>query len=381
MKSPAVLLPRTGRAAVGAVATLLVALLIGTPAPGASASTRSKLNSAKAQLASVTARISSEQASLANLQAQLAAVQASITQVQAKVDAISSNLAWTQGELATAQAEDQRLHDEMDALVRTAYVQGPLGSLEMVLGASSISNLNDRIQFVGALTQQDADVAEQIANVEAQLTRQKATLAQLLSEQGALLNELNQQQQAKDAAIAAQQQTIANLNALRTQAVDLVSKLRKQLRAEELAAVSSVFQGGSHVSYGTWAGLFLSQLGASHCHANMVAMVSWQVAEFTQAAWNPLATTYHMSGSTSFNGSGVQNYRSLGQGLTANRLTLGLSGHGYQTIVSSLSACADAMATARAVNASDWCGGCAGGRYVLDMVPKVEADYATYAAL
>jgi hypothetical protein len=115
----------------------------------------------------------------------------------------------------------------------------------------------------------------------------------------------------------------------------------------------------------------------------MVALVSWQVAEFTQAAWNPLATTYPMHGSTRYNGSGVRNYISLGQGLDATRLTIrgGMSSYGYGRIVSSLSACADAMTTARAINASAWCRGCAGGTYVTGMVPKVEADYSTYAAL
>jgi hypothetical protein len=114
-----------------------------------------------------------------------------------------------------------------------------------------------------------------------------------------------------------------------------------------------------------------------------VAMVSWQVAEFTQAAWNPLATTYPMPGSTLFNGSGVRNYVSLGQGLDATRLTIrsGASSYGYGRIVSSLAGCADAMTTARAINASAWCHGCAGGTYVTGMVPKVEADYSTYAAL
>ena len=124
-------------------------------------------------------------------------------------------------------------------------------------------------------------------------------------------------------------------------------------------------------------------MGVSGCHSNMVAVVSWQVAEFTQAAWNPLATTYPMAGSTLYNSAGVRNYVSAGQGLEATRLTIrgGMTQYGYGRIVSSLSACADPMTTARAINASSWCRGCAGGTYVVGMVPKVEANYSTYAAL
>jgi pyruvate/2-oxoacid:ferredoxin oxidoreductase beta subunit len=39
------------------------------------------------------------------------------------------------------------------------------------------------------------------------------------------------------------------------------------------------------------------------------------------------------------------------------------------------------METALAVNASSWCPGCGNGSYLLGVVPKVEADYETYAAL
>ena len=39
------------------------------------------------------------------------------------------------------------------------------------------------------------------------------------------------------------------------------------------------------------------------------------------------------------------------------------------------------MSTARAINASMWCRGCAGGVYVVNDIAKVEADYSLYAQL
>jgi hypothetical protein len=35
--------------------------------------------------------------------------------------------------------------------------------------------------------------------------------------------------------------------------------------------------------------------------------------------------------------------------------------------------------TAQAINASNWCRGCAGGAYVTGLLPAVESDYRTYA--
>jgi hypothetical protein len=86
-----------------------------------------------------------------------------------------------------------------------------------------------------------------------------------------------------------------------------------------------------------------------------------------------------MPGSTFYNGSGVRNYVSLQQGLQATRETLSRSGLGYEPIMSDLAHNADPMDTARAINASMWCGGCADGQYVVDLIPSVEQHYDSYA--
>jgi hypothetical protein len=129
--------------------------------------------------------------------------------------------------------------------------------------------------------------------------------------------------------------------------------------------------------------MLLRILGAPGCRDNRVVAVAWQVQEFTQAAWNPLATTHRMHGSTDFNSVGVQNYLSLEQGLQATKETIdhGWDVYGYGAIVRSLRACAPALATAHAIAASSWCPGCLGGNYVVGVVPKVDADLETYASL
>ena len=83
--------------------------------------------------------------------------------------------------------------------------------------------------------------------------------------------------------------------------------------------------------------------------------------------------------STAFNSSGVRNYTSLSQGLYATLRTLSHSGYGYEAILSSLERAADPMTTARAINASRWCRGCANGGYVIALVPSVEQYYERYA--
>jgi hypothetical protein len=133
------------------------------------------------------------------------------------------------------------------------------------------------------------------------------------------------------------------------------------------------------VTWPQWGSLLLDRLGAPRCANNLIVVVAWAAQEGTQAGWNPLATTYSMPDATLFNSAGVRNYSSLAEGLAATirTLQLGYTLHGYGAIVRDLRACADPLVTASAINASDWCHGCAGGAYVLGVVPKVIAAYVS----
>ncbi len=141
--------------------------------------------------------------------------------------------------------------------------------------------------------------------------------------------------------------------------------------------------GTTHISYGEWAGALLSTLGVTPCGNDMAALVAWEVAESTDAAWNPLASTHRVEGDAPFNSAGVRNYPSLGSGLQATAATLwgGYYRYGYGWIIYDLYVCADPGVTAQAINASAWCHGCADGSYVTGVLSRVEANYEAYAGL
>jgi peptidoglycan hydrolase CwlO-like protein len=371
---------RRARWALPLVLALLAGLAWTRPAAG---DTASDLSKAKARLRQLVTQIKSEEARVAALRSQLAAVDGRIADAREKADRIDTTLQRTREELMRVRAEYQALHDRLDDMAANEYMAGPGSSLEVLLGATSFTDLIDRSQFVSTVSRQASDLATQLGVAAAKLAQRTKVLNRLLARQKTLIAQLAEQQQQKASAVASEAAALQQLDQTRTSIVELVARLQKRLRAEEIASIGKVFQGGAHATYGAWAGAFLRYLGVSGCHSNMVAVVSWQVAEFTQAAWNPLATTYPMPGATLYNSAGVRNYVSFGQGLDATRRTVhgGMQQYGYGAIVSSLSSCADPMTTARAINASSWCRGCAGGTYVVGMVPKVEAHYSTYAAL
>jgi hypothetical protein len=143
------------------------------------------------------------------------------------------------------------------------------------------------------------------------------------------------------------------------------------------ATVGSTTIPAGPVTYDVWGRMLLARLGAPACGDNRLAMVAWQTAESTDATFNPLATT-HVGGVSALNTSGVQNYATLGDGLTATVDTLTSGAPGYTGIMDALQICAPASVTVDAIRASVWCANCANGAYVADLLAEVRANFDSF---
>jgi hypothetical protein len=261
-----------------------------------------------------------------------------------------------------------------------AYMFGPQEGIAMVLGASSAGDLADRVSFVDALQASDASLGRQTAASAERLDGLRGTKDTLLQAQEAQVATLASEQQDVATTFAAQQSALQALAGPRGELVALVSSLRTRMTQEEQAAANGAERGSSVTAFDAWSKLLLGHLGDPVCMNDRIVVVAWETAEFTKAAWNPLATTHDMPGATEFNSAGVKNYVSLEQGLEATIETLrgGAPSYRYGPILDGLASCGDPMSTALAVNASAWCNGCAGGRYVVDVVPAIEAYFAQH---
>jgi hypothetical protein len=96
----------------------------------------------------------------------------------------------------------------------------------------------------------------------------------------------------------------------------------------------------------------LARLGMPQTAENVRALVAWQQAEGTRAAFNPLATTQGSAGANDFNSVGVKNYTSYAQGLDATVTTL-RNGR-YGEILAALLDGSSASRLASAVERSPW---------------------------
>jgi hypothetical protein len=373
---------------VRACALLAVVVLLVGLAPASSATPGTRLRHAQVQLGDLASQIAEQAAAVNELEGRVAVADRRIAVAERALGLVLGSRIEVRNRLEAAQAAYADALARLHGAVVDAFMASPggMGDADLVgafLEATSLGDLQDRLAFGDAIVAERDRSAARLSRAQALLDAQARALDGALAAQRATVESLRVARGERVGALATERSTLAELDATRDRIVALIARLRKRLDGGDVDAVARAFQGADHVSYGDWADLLLRIFAAPTCRENRVVIVAWQVQEFTQAAWNPLATTHRMPGSTSFNSVGVQNYGSLEQGLEASKETIehGWDVYGYGAIVRSLRGCADSLTTARAIAASSWCPGCLDGNYVVGVVPKVDADLETYASL
>lgn len=225
------------RAAVLVAITALVASLAG--AAGAEPTTEQKLRAAEAEAKRLLGEIRDQQAYLERLSREAGALAAEVDEAEARWEQITEQLRGTRAELAAARREYARLRAQLDERAREAYMNGPGDQLEFLLGATSLADLSDRVAYVDALSQTDADLANRVANLRNELADRAAQEERLQARAAEALREKQADYAALEAKLAEQRQVLDSLEEKKARAEELVKDLRKQWR-EELAALTGL---------------------------------------------------------------------------------------------------------------------------------------------
>jgi len=234
--------PRGSRSLAGRALGVAVLLALVTTVAGvalAEPSTKDKLEAAEAEFEQIAARIRAQQGELDRLSAEAAVLAMAFQEAESRWEQITEELRSTRGELQAARAEHAAVRAQLDERAREAYMDGPGNAIEFLLGASSLSDLSDRVEFVDALSQTDADLANEVQNLRNDLSAQEAAQQKLQAKAAKALAAVEAKQAALDAKFAEQQAILDQLNADRARATELVQDLKKQYR-KELAALSGV---------------------------------------------------------------------------------------------------------------------------------------------
>ncbi|MGZ6545980.1 MAG: C40 family peptidase [Actinomycetota bacterium] len=216
------------------VLRLVVAAMLAIPSVAISVSSSSAAPS-KAQVEAAKAKLDALNRQLDQMVEQYNQAQVRLQQTQAKL--LDAKQAKDAADAITARATS-----ELSKRAVAAYT-GMGSQLDVLLGAASFTEFSDRLQFMGALAQDDADLAAQaqIASQKSQWAAQQ--YAQAVTERQTTLNELANQKSQIEAGISDQEALYSQMstsykNALAAQA------------AAAAAAAASTSSGGSSGSGG-----------------------------------------------------------------------------------------------------------------------------------
>jgi murein DD-endopeptidase MepM/ murein hydrolase activator NlpD len=206
-------------------------------------STQEKLDAAKAEFEQLKNQIASQQQVLNRLSAEAAVIAERWEVANGRWEQITAELRETQFALAEAQAEYQGLKSDLEERARQAYITGPGSGLEFLLGATSIADLSARMEYVNALSQEDADLATEVQNVRNTLAAKKEDQEKLQARAAKALKKVESEQAALDAKFDEQQAVLDDLDAKKARAEDLVKQLTKRYQNELEALTGLEFHG------------------------------------------------------------------------------------------------------------------------------------------
>jgi murein DD-endopeptidase MepM/ murein hydrolase activator NlpD len=220
-----------------AVLTSLAQVAVAEP------STQEKLDAAKAEFEQLKNQIASQQQVLNQLSAEAAVIAERWEVASGRWEHVTAELRRTQLALGEAQAEYQGLKSDLEERARQAYITGPGSGLEFLLGATSIADLSARMEYVNALSQEDADLATEVQNVRNTLAAKKEDQEKLQAKAAKALKRVESEQAALDAKFDEQQAVLDDLDAKKARAEDLVKQLTKRYQNELEALTGLEFHG------------------------------------------------------------------------------------------------------------------------------------------
>jgi peptidoglycan LD-endopeptidase LytH len=220
-----------------ALGAAIVALLVSVPMAGASAPhpTKQQVQSEHQAYLAAEAQIRQYRAQIESIQVQLNAAVEKLDRLQAQLAQIQAQVAETKARIADAQARYDRIRSRLEERAAQAFIAGPASDLEIFLGATSMDDLSDRMEFVDAVTQSDAALAQQASNLKVVLEIEEKSLEELEAKQqdqvdqqtalrDQILHSLSTISSLRDQAVATAQQTLQKYKTLNKQRQDYLEQ-------------------------------------------------------------------------------------------------------------------------------------------------------------
>ncbi|MDH5314424.1 MAG: peptidoglycan DD-metalloendopeptidase family protein [Actinomycetota bacterium] len=229
---------------VVAVSAALVALIAVAAASG-SASPKDELREARQARRSAESQLTTAQGQLSSIQTELAAALLKLEDATGRLEEVTANLQATRQERDAAESRFRRIQVRLNERAAEVFMEGPASDVGFYLGATSLSDLSDRIEYVDVVQQGDADLAQEVLNLRNELLATEARLEKLQSEARRRQSDAQALQADVEAKLQAQE---AALDQVRSEFTDAKADVKSAEKAYQKWLASTSYGGHSSVA-------------------------------------------------------------------------------------------------------------------------------------
>jgi murein DD-endopeptidase MepM/ murein hydrolase activator NlpD len=205
-----------------------LAIVVGIVPGAAAAPSKQQVQAAQRKVKQLKAEVAREMQQLAALQIRVAAASDAFLQAQDAFQQVNAQYVEVQQQLRDAKQRYGEITARLNERARQAYISGPGSNLEFILGATSLTELSDRMEFIDAVTQTDVDLAQQVQNTKNELSTSAAELGKLRTQRKRAYVKQRQQRLEVQASLDSQQQLLNSIDAKLAQAKTYYDKVSKQ---------------------------------------------------------------------------------------------------------------------------------------------------------
>jgi len=166
---------------VVAVVTALAALIAVSAATG-SADPKDELQEARRARRDAQSQLAHAQDELSSIGVDLTEALQKLEEATGRLEQVTAELQDTRQQRDRAEARFAVIEARLNERAAEMFMEGPASDIGFYLGATSLSDLSDRIEYVDVVQQDDADLAQRVLNLRNELAAAEKRLEELQSE-------------------------------------------------------------------------------------------------------------------------------------------------------------------------------------------------------